>query len=157
LLNRRLLINGRRNWEVIAMPRNTVYLEAPERTQDLLNIKWILRSAGYTIGSIWHEGNGSRPPLPRTNHWNAKALELLQFCDSLIVVTGKTGCTTPELAIMAGFALARGIRVIWIGEAVDILRDFPAAVQNFEDAEEFRRALVEQMYVQSKVLERLAA
>ena len=59
--------------------------------------------------------------------------------------------------IMAGFALARGIRVIWIGEAVDILRDFPAAVQNFEDAEEFRRALVEQMYVQSKVLERLAA
>jgi hypothetical protein len=37
------------------MPGNTIYLEAPELTQDLLNIKWALRSPGYAIGSTWHE------------------------------------------------------------------------------------------------------
>ncbi len=37
------------------MQRNAVYLEAPELTQDLLNIKWALRSAGYTIASTWHD------------------------------------------------------------------------------------------------------
>lgn len=45
------------------MPRNTVYLEAPERTQDLLNIKWALRSAAYAIGSTWHDDNAGAPSV----------------------------------------------------------------------------------------------
>jgi hypothetical protein len=138
------------------MPQNTVYLEAPERTQDLLNVKWALRSAGYTVGSAWHDSGATPSNLARANHWNARALEQLQFCDSLIVVSGETGRATPELAMMAGFALARGLRIIWIGDAVDILHDFPT-IQHFNDAEGFRRAIVEQMYAQPKVAERLAA
>jgi hypothetical protein len=136
------------------MPRNTVYLEAPERTQDLLTIKWALRSAGYTIGSTWHDGEATLSHLGRGHHWNARALELLQFCDSLIVVAGKSGPAMPELAMMAGFALARGLRVIWVGNAVDLLSDF-AAVQHFNDADEFRGAIVDQMYGQPKVAKRV--
>jgi hypothetical protein len=41
--------------EVIAMRGNDVYLETPSQTQELLNIKWIRRSAGFRIGSTWHE------------------------------------------------------------------------------------------------------
>ena len=32
------------------MRGNGVYLEAPSRTQELLNIKWTLQSAGFRIG-----------------------------------------------------------------------------------------------------------
>jgi hypothetical protein len=42
--------------EVIAMRGNDVYLEAPSRTQELLNIKRALQAAGFRIGSTWHEG-----------------------------------------------------------------------------------------------------
>jgi hypothetical protein len=138
------------------MSYNTVYLEAPERTQDLLTIKWTMRSAGYTIGSIWHDGEATRSHLGRANHWNARTLKLLQSCDSLIVVSGKAGQAMPELAMMAGFALARGLPVTWIGDAVDILGNFPA-VRHFKDAEEFRRAIADQMYAQPEVAEWLAA
>jgi hypothetical protein len=137
------------------MPRNTVYLEASERTQDLLTIKWALRSAGYTIGSTWHDGEATLSNLGRAHHWNARALELLQFCDSLIVVSGKSGPAMPELAMIAGFALARGLRVIWIGNAVETLSDF-AAVEHFNDADEFRRAIVDQMYGQPKLAKHVA-
>lgn len=68
------------------MPKNTVYLEAPERTQDLLNLKWTLRSAGYTIGSTWHEGEAITSLLPFRDHWNATSVGQLQICDSLVVI-----------------------------------------------------------------------
>jgi hypothetical protein len=71
------------------MPGNAVYLEAPERTQDLLNRKWTLRSAGYAIGSSWHEGEVNTSPLAFQDHWNARGVEQLQVCDSLVVVCGK--------------------------------------------------------------------
>jgi hypothetical protein len=38
------------------MRGNHFYLEAPGRTQELLNIKWTLQSAGFRIGSTWHRG-----------------------------------------------------------------------------------------------------
>jgi len=38
------------------MRGNDVYLEAPGRTQELLNIKWTLQAAGFRIRSTWHEG-----------------------------------------------------------------------------------------------------
>jgi hypothetical protein len=37
------------------MRRPVTYLDASESRQDLLNIKWALLSAGYQIGSTWHD------------------------------------------------------------------------------------------------------
>jgi hypothetical protein len=136
---------------------NTVYLEAPELTQDLLNIKWALRSAGYDIGSSWHERGASKSSSASKDHWTARGLEQLQTCDLLVVVCGKSDRARSELAMMAGFALARGVRVIWIGSPVQSMSDF-RAVQQFNTAEDFRRQVLEQMYSRSiPTDERLAA
>ncbi len=62
----------------------------------------------------------------------------------------------PELAMMAAFALDRELRVIWIGNAIDLLHHF-SAVDHFDDAERFRRAIVDRMYAQPALAERLAA
>jgi hypothetical protein len=120
------------------MRANNVYLEAPARTQDLLNIKWALRSAGYCIASAWHEAKG---PVLVQDHWNATALEQLQNCDLLVVVGATNETIAPELAMMAGFALARGVAVCWIGSAIRALCDF-GAVQRFNTAEEFRKQII---------------
>jgi len=130
------------------MRGNTVYLEAPGRTQDLLNIKWTLRSAGYDIRSTWHEGNAIASLLSFRDHWNASSVEQLQICDSLIVICGEGDSSMPELAMMAGFALARGMRVFWIGSPVKGLSDF-RAVQQFNTAKDFEKQIVEQAYSQS--------
>ena len=87
-----------------------VYLEAADRTQDLLNIKWALRSAGYSIASTWHDADATKGPASRY-HWNARSLEQLKQCDCLIVICGTCSVVAPELALMAGSALACGIRV----------------------------------------------
>jgi hypothetical protein len=57
----------------VAMSKHTVYLEAPKRTQDLLNVKWALRSAGYSIGSGWHDAEAGVPNLGSEHHWNEYA------------------------------------------------------------------------------------
>ena len=121
-----------------AMRANNVYLEAPSRTQDLLNIKWALRSAGYCIVSTWHEAKG---PVLIQDHWNATALEQLRNCDLLVVVGATNETIAPELAMMAGFALARGVPVCWIGPAIRALCDF-RVVQRFNTAEEFRKQII---------------
>jgi hypothetical protein len=90
-------------------------LEAPDCTQDLLNIKWALRSTGCSIGSTWHEGDLSTSLLAFEDHWNARGVEQMQSCDSLVVICGQDDTAALELGMMAGFALARGLRVIWIG------------------------------------------
>jgi hypothetical protein len=126
------------------MPRHTVYLEAEERTQDLLNIKWALRSAGYMIGSTWHDSPAMPPPK---NHWNSGMFKLLPSCDFLVVIAGKNGPARPELAIMAGFAVARGLNVVWIGDAVDMITEL-AAIQHFQDAEQFCRSIVPEVHAQ---------
>jgi hypothetical protein len=138
------------------VPRNSVYLEAPELTQDLLNIKWILRSAGYTIASTWHDSQAHRSHWERALHWMASALKLLASCDSLVVISAKTGPPMPELAVMAAFALDRELQVIWIGNTIDLLHHF-SAVEHFDTAEQFCRAIGDQMYAQPAIAERLAA
>jgi hypothetical protein len=139
------------------MPGNTIYLEAPDRTQDLLNIKWALRSAGYAIGSTWHEGEAITSLLAFRDHWNASSVEQLQICDWLVVICGNSGKATPELAMMAGFALARGLEVLWIGAPVRGLTEFQA-VQQFNTAEDFRKRILQQTYSQWTLpRERLAA
>ena len=85
-----------------AMRGSNVYLEAPSRTQELLNIKWTLLAAGFRIASTWHEGQGSTWSLSPKDHWNAKGVEQLQTCDSLLVICGNDGKAVPEMALMAG-------------------------------------------------------
>jgi len=130
------------------MRGNTVYLEAPERTQNLLNIKWTLRSAGYAIGSTWHEGEGIKSLLAVRDHWNERSLGQLQICDSLVVMGESGDKSMPELAIMAGFALARGMTVFWVGRPVKGLCDF-LALQQFNTAEDFEKHIVQQAYARS--------
>jgi hypothetical protein len=126
------------------MPRKTIYLDGPGRTQDLLDLKWALRSAGYAIGSSWHDIKGSMSFLGSADHWNAKRVEQLQACDWLVVVSGKSDNVVPEVSMMAGFALARGLEVVWIGPPVGGLTDF-RAVRQYDSAEDFRRQLLLQM------------
>jgi len=128
--------------EEIIMPENTVYLEASDRTQDLLNLKWTLRSAGYAIGSTWHEGEAFTSLLAFGDHWDARSMEQLQICDRLIVICRNGDRGTPELAMMAGFALGRGLEVIWIGSPVRGMVDF-RAVKQFNTAEDFEKQILQ--------------
>jgi len=139
------------------MPGTNVYLEALTRTQDLLNIKWTLRSAGFRIASTWHEGQGSTSSLSSKDHWNAKGIEQLHACDSLVVICGKDDKAAPEMAMMVGLALARGLQVVWIGPPVETLNAFPA-VRQFNAAKDYEKQILQQMYSKSaSTPERLAA
>jgi hypothetical protein len=122
------------------MRGKNVFLEAPVLTQDLLNIKWALRSVGYSIASTWHDADGTSWP-PFGDHWNANRIEQLQCCDLLVVIGETGGNATPELAMMAGFALARGIRVFWIGTPIGGLSGFDA-VRHFDNPDRFHREFV---------------
>jgi hypothetical protein len=136
---------------------NDVYLEAPGRTQELLNIKWTLLSAGIRIASTWHDSQGSASSLSSEDHWNAKGVELLEACDSLVVICGKDDRPVPEMALMAGVALARGLQVVWIGPPVGGLDVF-RAVWQFNSAEDYRKQILQQMYSQSASIQaRVAA
>jgi hypothetical protein len=123
------------------MRTDIVYLDAPDRTQDLLNLKWALRAAGYTIASTWHESGVNGTGASLRNHWSTEEIQRLQRCGLLVVVSERANAPRPELAMMAGFALARGIKVCWIGLPVQGLSEF-RAVQQYNTAEEFRRAIV---------------
>ena len=127
------------------MRGNGIYLEAPGRTQELLNIKWTLQSAGFRIGSTWHESQTSTSTLASKDHWNARSVEQLQACDSLVVICGKNDRATPELAMTAGLALARGLQVVWIGPSFEGLDAF-RAVRKFNTAEDYEKVILRQMY-----------
>lgn len=134
-----------------------VYLEAPGRTQALLNIKWTLKSAGFRIRSTWHDGQAIPSALASKDHWKAGSIEQLQSSDSLVVICENNGRATPELAMMAGIALARGLEVIWIGAPVGALSAFKAVLQ-FNTAEDYRTHILQQMYSRPvSTAERLAA
>jgi hypothetical protein len=124
-------------------PKATFYLEAPGVTQDLLTLKWTLRAAGYAIGSTWHDSETSTRLLPLQDHWNARCAAQLQVCDALLVLSGKSEEAARELALMAGFALARGLPVIWLGSPLPILSTF-RGVQLFPTAEHFRQHILHQ-------------
>ena len=139
------------------MRGSNVYLEAPSRTQELLNIKWTLLAAGFRIASTWHEGQGSTWSLSPKDHWNAKGVEQLQTCDSLVVICGEDGKAVPEMALMAGLALAHGMEVVWVGPPVEGSSAFKAVWQ-VNSAEDYRKQILQQMYSQSASMpERLAA
>jgi len=123
------------------VPADTIYLEALDRTQDLLNIKWTLLSAGYSIRSTWHDAEGS--PSSLKDHWNAKDVQQICSCDSLVISCDKSEGAAPELAMMAGVALAHGLQVIWIGPPVGALNAFAGARQ-FKTAEDYVNLVLRQ-------------
>lgn len=127
------------------MPEETIYLEAPDRTQDVLTMKWTLRSAGYDIRSTWHEDDVNTSPLSFRDHWNARGVKRMLSCNSLVVICGAGDKSTPELAMMAGVALARGMGVFWVGAPVKGLCDFPA-VQQFNTLIDFEKQIVGRAY-----------
>ena len=106
-----------------------------------------MRSAGYTIGSTWHEGEGIKSLLAFRDHWNETSVEQVQNCDSLVIICSEGNSSMPELAMMAGFALACGVRVFWVGAPIKGLCNF-RAVQQFSTAKDFEKQIVERAYSQ---------
>jgi hypothetical protein len=134
-----------------------VYLEAPSRTQELLNIKWTLLSAGFRIKSTWHEGQGSTSSLSSKDHWNAKGVESYTLVIHWLSSAGRTIKAAPEMAMMAGLALARGLQVVCIGPLVGGLNAF-RAVRQFNKLRDYEKQILQRMYSQSVLTaERLAA
>jgi len=138
------------------MRRNIVYLEAADRTQDLLNMKWALRSAGYTIASKWHdlEGNIGCPNFK--SHGSPEELDGLRMCQLLVVLAGQSQEAAVQMGLMAGFAVACGIEVWWLGRTLGHLSQLPG-VQIFDTADEIRTYIVKLASAQIAVPERLAA
>ena len=133
-----------------------VYLEGADRTQDLLNVKWALRSVGFVIGSNWHDRDASLCCSLFKDHWNAPELERLQASDMLVVLAGDTLNAATQIAMMTGFALARNVEVCWIGKPVALLEKL-AGVHLFGTADEFRRHLLTISPERTSASEELAA
>jgi hypothetical protein len=137
------------------MRANSVYLEAPDRTQDLLNVKWALKSAGLRIGSTWHEVPGSSSGLSSKHRWNVNGVERLRACN-LLVIYGNDDRGIPEMAMMAGLAIAHGLDVVWIGPPLGGLNAF-RTVRQFNTVEHYERTLLQRMYSQPPTVELVAA
>ncbi|HEX4772753.1 MAG TPA: hypothetical protein VH351_18110 [Bryobacteraceae bacterium] len=117
----------------------SVYLEAATKSQDFLTTKWVLRSCGHTIKSTWHEDSTLAFSGSQT-HWSRARLEEMKSCDTLVVVRERDEQLPPELALFVGFALARNLRVIWVGLPINTLEHF-ASVRFFDTPDEFRHQL----------------
>jgi hypothetical protein len=118
------------------MTRKTVYLEAPARTQDLLTAQRALRAAKCAIGSTWHDETATSRISESEADWIAERLEELNKCDTLIVLCGGKYKTPLQVPLLAGYALARGLQVIWIGSSVRVASNHRNLIQ-FDTVEEF--------------------
>jgi hypothetical protein len=118
------------------MFRKTFYVEAPARTEDLLRAKGALRAAGCAIESTWHDEIATSHASESNNDWIAGRLEELNRCDALIVLCGAKYRAPLQIPLLAGYALARGLQVIWIGSSVHVASDGRNVAQ-FETVEEF--------------------
>lgn len=120
------------------MPR-VAFLEAPVRSQELITLKWVLRSSKYEIASIWHEASPAASFAPQA-HWTRARMEQMMPFDTLVVLC--RDCEIPaQLALAVGFAIARSLAVIWIGLPPEPLTQF-RNVHCFPSVEKFRRHLL---------------
>jgi len=101
------------------MIRKTFYLEASARTQDLLDAQRALRAAKCAIGSTWHDEAPRSHPAD-SEAWITERFNELNQCDVLIVLCGSKLTTPLQVPLLAGYALARGLQVIWIGSSVRV-------------------------------------
>ena len=118
-----------------------VYLEATERSQDLLTVKWTLRSAGYPIASTWHDESLPAPLAARAVSAAQSIAEILPF-GALIIVRERGRAVPMELAFLLGVAATRGVRVMWIGEPDAVLAQVKN-VQYFATPEDFRKRIAD--------------
>jgi hypothetical protein len=102
------------------MTRNTVYLEASARTRDLLTAQRALRAAKCFIGSTWHDQAAISDPSAAGVDWITGRYQELDRCDALIILCGEKHKTTLQVPLLVGYALARGLQVVWIGSSVRI-------------------------------------
>jgi hypothetical protein len=115
------------------------FLEAPCRTQELLTLKWLLRSSGYEIGSTWHDASPAAFLTPQP-HWTRARMEEITPFDTLFVLPRDHEEIPAELALAVGFAAARRVEVIWIGMPPEPLYQF-RNVHCFSDLEAFEKHL----------------
>jgi hypothetical protein len=114
-----------------------VFLEAPSRSQELLTLKWLLRSSGYEIASNWHEASSADPQT----HWTRTRIEEVTPFDTLVVLRRDHEEIPAELALAVGFAAARKLEVIWIGVPLEPLRQF-RNVNCFQNLGAFQKHLL---------------
>jgi hypothetical protein len=101
-----------------------VFLEAPSRSQELLSLKWLLRSSGYEIASTWHEASATASTTSQPHCTHTGIEETTPF-DTLVVLRRDHEEISAELALAVGFAAACKLEVIWIGVPLEPLRQFP--------------------------------
>jgi hypothetical protein len=101
------------------MTRNTVYLEASARTRDLLTAQRALRAAKCFIGSTWHDQAAEGSEIAGVD-WITGRYQELDRCDALIILCGEKHKTTLQVPLLVGYALARGLQVVWIGSSVRV-------------------------------------
>jgi hypothetical protein len=101
------------------MTRNTVYLEASARTRDLLTAQRALRAAKCFIGSTWHDQAAEGSEIAGVD-WITGRYQELDRCDALIILCGEKHKTTLQVPLLLGYALARGLQVVWIGSSVRV-------------------------------------
>jgi hypothetical protein len=123
------------------MLRKTVYLEAPARTRDLLDAQRALQQAEYVIGSTWHDQATTSQTSDAGADWIAERCEELDRCDALIVLCGEKHKATLQVPLLVGYALARGLQVIWIGLSVRVASNHSNSVTQFGTVEEFCETL----------------
>ena len=121
---------------------SVVFLDASARTQDLLNVKWVLRSAGHSISSTWHDERNQQTRSPQ-RHLSKREFEQLQSSDVLLVVCANMEDVSADVGMMAGFAMARGLKMVWIGPGVDTVSPLQS-VRHFDTVDMLRRHLLSQ-------------
>jgi hypothetical protein len=117
-----------------------VFLEAPCRSQELLTLKWVLRSSGYEIASTWHDASPASSLTPQP-HWNRTRMEEMTPFDTLVVLRRDYEEIPAQLGLAVGFAAARRLKVIWIGAPLEPLSQF-RNVHVFPNLDAFQKHLL---------------
>ena len=132
-----------------------VYLEAAERTQDVLNLKWALLSAGYSIESAWHDAT-PHAISTTTSNWGERELAAVKKSHILVVLAAHGQAPTTRMATMLGFARAHNIQICWVGAAVEGIQGLHG-IEHFKTADDFRRHLLRAGSLEDPAALRLAA
>ena len=133
------------------------FLEAPCRSQELITLKWVLRSSGYEIASTWHDVTPAASFAPEV-HWTYAQMEQMTPFDTLVISRRDQEEIPAQLGLTVGFAIARNLEVIWIGTPLEPLSQF-RNVYCFPSVEAFQRHLLleEKTRAESPARARLAA
>lgn len=116
------------------------FLDAPCRSQELISLKWVLRSFRYEIASTWHDASSTASFAPQA-HWTRARMEEMTPFDTLVVLCRDHEEIPIQLGLAVGFALARSVEVFWIGVLLEPLSQF-RNVHCFPSVEAFEKHLL---------------